>query len=254
MLRSVFTLFFLALPALAEAPCAPVTFDAAPYTVCTIDPAIADVSLHHTDASGEIIGQPVRLEAQMAAAGRRMLLATNAGMYHADRAPVGLLVIEGEERAPLVRGDGPGNFQLLPNGVFWMADGGAYVTETEAYHTAAPTPEIATQSGPMLVIDGALHPAFREGSESVFRRNGVGVDGQGRVVIAISETPVNLHSFARFFRDHLGSDNALYLDGKISRLIIPGEDRYEFGLNMGPILAVSIELAPDHTSGEAAPN
>lgn len=223
----------------ADGPCKAVAFDEAPFTICTLPLEAYELRLHHRTADGALIGQPAWLEELLAKSGETLVLATNAGMYHPDRSPVGLYVEAGETYKRLVRGEGPGNFQLLPNGVFWMDGERAGVSETEAYHAAGLEPDFATQSGPMLVIDGALHPAFREASDSLYRRNGVGISEAGDVVyVAISEVPVNFHHFARLFRDEIGVDQALYLDGKVSRLDVPGEGRREFGLAMGPILAV----------------
>jgi uncharacterized protein YigE (DUF2233 family) len=65
----------------------------------------------------------------------------------------------------------------------------------------------------MLVIDGAIHPAFIVGSTDRKMRNGVGVSSTAKVHFVISEDRVNFHDFARFFRDQLGCDDALFLDG-----------------------------------------
>ena len=91
------------------------------------------------------------------------------------------------------------------------------VAETEAYLRARPSVDLATQSGPMLVIDGEIHPKFSPGS-SFKRRNGVGVPDDHTAVFAISESAVNFHSFARLFRDELNCANALFFDGTISSL------------------------------------
>jgi uncharacterized protein YigE (DUF2233 family) len=66
----------------------------------------------------------------------------------------------------------------------------------------------------MLVIGGMLHPRFREGSDSLNIRNGVGTSADGsRAVFAISNRPVNFHAFARLFRDGLGLPDALTSTG-----------------------------------------
>ncbi|MEM6535841.1 MAG: phosphodiester glycosidase family protein, partial [Pseudomonadota bacterium] len=135
--------------------------------------------------------------------------------------------------------DGPGNFHLKPNGVFWIKGDQAGVTESSAYLQSDADPDYATQSGPMLVIGGALHPAFNEDGVSQKRRNGVGVAPDGETVFfAISDTAVTFHAFASLFRDQLGAENALFLDGQVSRLYAPGIGRNETGLDMGPIIGV----------------
>ncbi|MEM9738638.1 MAG: phosphodiester glycosidase family protein [Pseudomonadota bacterium] len=248
----IFALLWVILtsPAHAQSPCFPLEHDTRTYTACTLSLSEFDISLHWQAPDGVLIGHPTRLHTMLNEAAKDVALITNGGMYHADRTPVGLFVEEGIEQTPLVRGEGPGNFQLLPNGVFFLDEGVARILETEAFAEAGAAPDLATQSGPMLVIDGALHPAFRKASESVYRRSGVGVSDDGQTVwIVISEEPVNFFSFASVFRDGLGLDNALYLDGKVSRLDVPGDARREFGLAMGPILAAThkpkVEDAPE---------
>ena len=93
----------------------------------------------------------------------------------------------------------------------------------------------------MLVIDGDLHPRFLPDSESLNIRNGVGVDAaRSRLWMVISDQAVNFHHFARFFRDHLGTPNALYLDGRVSRLHAPAIGRSDLGFPVGPILGVVV--------------
>src|SRR5437764_12417933 len=145
----------------------------------------------------------------------------NAGMYDTSLKPVGLYVEDGHEVTRLNRRSGPGNFHMKPNGVFFTAGESAGVLETEAYMRARPPAELATQSGPMLVIDGSIHPKFSPDGTSLKRRNGAGIVDEHTAVFAISDTPVNFHSFARLFRDALHSRNALLFDGTVSSLYSP---------------------------------
>ncbi|HSP23971.1 MAG TPA: phosphodiester glycosidase family protein, partial [Saliniramus sp.] len=162
----------------------------------------------------------------------------NAGMYHADMTPVGLYVEGGAELSAVNTDDGFGNFFLKPNGVFFIGtDGQAGVMETEAYAQAGIAPQFATQSGPMLVIEGELHPRFIEDSDSYRRRNGVGVRENGAIVFAISDGLVNFHHFARLFRDELSIENALYFDGTMSSLYAPNLGRADAIRPMGPMIA-----------------
>ena len=84
---------------------------------------------------------------------------------------------------------------------------------SEDFRDRSPDAIFATQSGPMLVIDGDLHPALIEGSSDRTWRTGVGLSSDGQVHFAISQRHVNFHDFARLFRDELSCDNALFLDG-----------------------------------------
>jgi uncharacterized protein YigE (DUF2233 family) len=219
----------------AWADCRTETFDDLPFTVCEAAPG-SDLRLFLQGRDG-VLGTFAAVNAGLAASGDTLVFAMNAGMYHRDRRPVGLYVQDGVEVAPLVTSAGPGNFGLVPNGVFCVGTSFA-VIETLAFAADRPACTYATQSGPMLVIDGALHPRFIEDSPSTYIRNGVGVAPDGTAVFVISDRAVNFHSFARFFRDGLGVPNALYLDGSISRLFAPQVDRNDAGFPMGPIVGL----------------
>jgi uncharacterized protein YigE (DUF2233 family) len=224
-----------------EGPCETISFESVPYLVCSFDPAADDIRLFLRDEAGAPFGQFDRLANHVASQGGSLVFAMNAGMYHEDRRPVGLYVEEEESEMGLVKNAGPGNFGMLPNGVFWIEDGAAGVTETLAYaeRFADDPPRFATQSGPMLVVDGELHPALNPDGTSTRRRNGVGVSADGRrVVFVISDSPVNFHAFARLFRDELDVPNALYLDGAVSKVYAPALERNESGLDMGPMVGV----------------
>lgn len=157
----------------------------------------------------------------LAAQNRELVIATNAGIFNPSRHPVGLHVQHGQELAPLSTSDGEGNFFLKPNGVFWIDEVGAHVAPTENYAPRGKV-ELATQSGPLLVAKGHLHPAFVESSTSLRTRSGVGVNGRGRVFFALSRERVTFHVMATLFRDVLACPDAMYLDGEISAIAAPG--------------------------------
>ncbi|SIO51233.1 Uncharacterized protein YigE, DUF2233 family [Rhodovulum sp. ES.010] len=234
--RAALTVALWLLAGAAWAGCERLTHEGRGYAVCRYDPAGADLRLFRLDGDGRVLGSFARLDAMLEQAGQNLVFAMNAGMYHPDRAPVGLYIEEGEEQAPAVASAGPGNFGLLPNGLLCLTKAGAAVIETRRYLSAPPACRFATQSGPMLVIDGALHPRFLPDSDSRFVRNGVGVTGDGHVVFAISDRPVTFHEFGRLFRDVLDTPNALYLDGRVSKLYAPELGRADGGLPMGPIV------------------
>nr|WP_189679461.1 phosphodiester glycosidase family protein [Seohaeicola zhoushanensis] len=209
------------------------------YTVCEVEMEGADLRLFLNGPDGRPYGQFGAVDRALEAEGRELVFAMNAGMYHSDRSPVGLYVEHGQESAGLVTRAGPGNFGLVPNGVFCIAAGRAEVIETQAFAARAPACLYATQSGPMLVIGGQLHPRFLRDSDSRYVRNGVGTSADGRrAVFAISQRAVTFHTFGSFFRDHLRTPNALYLDGSISRLYAPELGRSDVGFAMGPIVGL----------------
>ena len=222
----------------AAAPCRDIAFEGVSYTLCDVS-LNDDLRLFHSGSDG-LFGSFDAIENTLAQTGEQLGFAMNAGMYHPDRAPVGLLVQNGQPQSRLITSDGPGNFGLLPNGVFCVGKTFG-VIESREYAKTNPACTYASQSGPMLVIDGALHPKFLAASASKFIRNGVGVSADGaQAVFAISNDPVNFHAFARLFRDALALPDALYFDGKISRLYAPGLGRDDFGFSMGPIVGTVI--------------
>ncbi|WP_432255313.1 phosphodiester glycosidase family protein [Limimaricola sp. AA108-03] len=230
-----------ALPVPSQAAaCEDVDYEGLSYTICEVDPASDDLRLFLTDGNGGLYGSFQAIDREID--GEALVFAMNAGMYHPDRRPVGQYLENGEEVMRLVTNAGPGNFGMLPNGVFCINDDTAQAIETLRYEREAPECRYATQSGPMLVIDGELHPRFLPESTSRNIRNGVGTTDSGdRAVFAIANQPVTFHEFGSFFRDHLELPQALYFDGNVSRLHAPGLGRSDFGFAMGPIVGV---LAP----------
>ncbi len=221
------------------AGCAPKSFEGASFTVCAFDPRRDDLRLFWKGPDERPFGSLGALADALKAKGERLVFAMNAGMFREDQSPVGLYIEESRLiRKADTRGDGASNFHLKPNGVFWIGDGVAGVTETGRYLASPPAARYATQSGPMLVIDGRIHPRIRPDGTSAKIRNGVGIDEGGGVVFAIAEEPVTFDVFARLFRDALGSRNALFLDGSLSSLYAPDLKRDDELQPIGPIVGV----------------
>ena len=207
------------------------------YTVCEVDLRRYRLQFFWKGPNGEPYGDLGTLARALEASGRPPVFVTNGGMYKTDLSPVGLYVQDGHE---LVRANvlnGPGNFHLKPNGVFYVHGERAGVMETGRYVKERPRTDFATQSGPMLVLMGRLHPKISEHGVSRKIRNGVGVRDPHTVVFAISDGPVTFGEFAHLFRDRLGCMNALYLDGSISGLHAPSLGRTDSLLPLGPMIA-----------------
>lgn len=193
------------------------------FEVVRVDLTRATLGLYWKDEHGEPYTTFDRLRAGLARRKQKLVFATNAGIYSKQDTPLGLHIEQGTELSPLNRSSGGGNFFLLPNGVFLVQGGKAQVLSTEAYAAGAFQAELATQSGPALVLDNTVNAAFNPDSESTFIRSGVGVFKDAEAILVLSLEPVNFYTFANFFRDQLNCPNALYLDGAISRFYLPSE-------------------------------
>jgi len=238
MIRILLALFLI-LPSMASA-CETLTYKSNDYTICEATLA-DDLRLFHSDAVGKPFGSFGAINTALAHEGQHLGFAMNAGMYHPDRTPVGLFVEHGEKKTSLADGGTYGNFGLKPNGVFCFDKTGFTVIEANSFRASKPYCEYATQSGPMLVIDGELHPRFLINATSHYIRNGVGVSADGtRAVFVISDTPVTFHEFGSLFRDHLKTPNALYFDGKVSRLYAPDLNRHDTGFPLGVMVGTAI--------------
>ncbi len=214
-------------------------FDEANYAICTFDARRDDIRLYWKDASGRPYANFSALALALETRRRVLRFAMNAGMFEADLSPVGLFVEDGKRKHRADTRDGASNFHLKPNGIFWIGDGVAGVTETSRYLANPPPARFATQSGPMMVIDGRIHPKILPTGTSEKIRNGVCVRNGTSVIFAISDGPVTFHQFALLFRDALGCPNALFLDGSVSSLDAPDLGRDDDFSPLGPIVGVS---------------
>jgi uncharacterized protein YigE (DUF2233 family) len=200
-----------------------VTFHGQSFFIRSVDPKKEDLRLYWKDDQGNLLHDFAGLEKAVKAKGERLAFAANAGMFEPDSRPVGLLVQDGVEKSPLNLNDGAGNFYMKPNGVFVINEKHeARIVESSEYVALLTPPIWATQSGPLLVIGGNIHPDLIPDSKNLKIRSGVGVRKDGMIEFAISHRPVNFYDFADLFLTKLKCTHALYLDGDISAFYIPG--------------------------------
>jgi uncharacterized protein YigE (DUF2233 family) len=179
-----------------------------------------EVKMFWRDEQNAILGSLARLKAFVERHGQKLVFAMNGGMYMEDRAPLGLYIEDGKMRRKLNTAKGYGNFYLMPNGVFSITNTGkSRISITADFHPGYEI-QYATQSGPMLVINGKIHSAFKKGSTNLNVRNGVGILPDGRALFAMSKKEVSLYDFAEYFKNK-GCKNALFLDGFVSRTWYP---------------------------------
>lgn len=198
------------------------------------------IDLHQKKGSLSIDKVKGKLEAQK----KNVKMITNAGMYTPSNDPEGLYISGQKQLFALDTGFRKGlNFYMLPNGVFYVDTmNNPFVVKTDAYRkfsdTKLKTISLATQSGPMLLIDGKIHYKFNRFSTSKKIRSGVGTFGN-KVVFAITRERSNFFSFASFFQDYFNCQNALFLDGAISKMYLKDGDLIDKGGAFGPVISIS---------------
>ena len=206
------------------------------YSVCRIDLRQMQLELFNLDDAGAPFGSFSTLAEHLSRQGKELGFAMNAGMFDEALRPIGLYVEKGTQTKKLNRRDGFGNFHVKPNGVFYVKANRVGVAATDTYVKLNEKPHFATQSGPMLVIDGKIHPRFSETSTSYKMRNGVGMLDEHTAIFAISENAVNFYAFAKLFRDGLKCANALFFDGTVSSLYSPELGRNDGFVALGPMV------------------
>lgn len=204
----------------------------------TVDPETQDLRFYWKDDKGQPIGSIQRLKDLLAKQHRKLVFATNGGMFKPDQSPVGLFIMQQAIVTPLDTSSGNGNFYLKPNGILYITKAGKAGITTTPEFVYSDQISNATQSGPMLLINGAIHPAFKKGSVNVNVRNGVGILPGNRLVFAMSKAGINFYDFADYFK-RLGCKNALYLDGFVSRTYLPAQNWLQNDGNFGVIIGVS---------------
>lgn len=204
--------------------------------VHVVDLNKTDLAFFYQNDSGVNFKNHEILKTELEKQNKKLVFAVNGGMYNRDHTPQGLYIEKGKQIAPLdTQAAGYGNFYLQPNGIFYITkDKEVHVVETKKFKF---TEEIqyATQSGPMLLIDGKVHPKFKEGSSNLHIRNGVGILPDGRVLFVMSKEKINFFDLATYFQNQ-GCQNALYLDGFVSRTYLPSQNWKQTDGNFGVII------------------
>jgi uncharacterized protein YigE (DUF2233 family) len=234
LLFATLTLFLLvALAALSREDAS-----APPFISYTVDLRNSELKLYWKDDKNQRFRSLQGLKSWLGARGQPLVFAMNAGMFNPAYSPQGLFIQDGATITRLDTTAGTGNFYLKPNGVFYtMTDHTARICKTADFRNDGWV-SYATQSGPMLVIDGKIHPAFKPGSTNVQIRNGVGILPGNRVFFAMSTRPVSFYDFAEYFRE-AGCRNALYLDGYVSRTYAPSQNWTQLDGDFGVIIGVT---------------
>jgi len=240
MVRFIFSIILIFTAAIFATECFVDTVQGKIYTVCSVKPDTDSIALFYRDANGCRFKTFSTLRQNLMHKSEVLEFAMNGGMFHPDTNPVGLLICNYQRQGALNHENGNGNFFMKPNGVFLINDKGKpLIIPTDSMVKSIGTIRHATQSGPLLLHNGKIHPVFQEkvNSSNCNRRNGVGIDTNGVVHFVITDSPVNFYEFATFFRNKLLCCNALYLDGVISGIYSEKLNRND-PCSVGPIIGI----------------
>lgn len=203
-----------------------------------VDVSKADLRFYWKNDKGRQFNSIANLKTWVESRNKKLVFAMNGGMYMEDRAPLGLYIENTKQMRRINTAHGSGNFYLQPNGVFYITTNNkAGICKTEDFENKGKI-KYATQSGPLLVVNGAINTVFTKGSVNTNVRNGVGILPTGEVVFAMSKSDVNFYDFAQYFQD-LGCKYALYLDGFVSRTYLPQKNRAQTDGDFGVIIGVT---------------
>ncbi len=156
----------------------------------------------------------------------------NAGHFTHDFKPDGLYIENGQQLSPVKEILNPKiNLETMPMGVFYISPQGAFIKPLSGKFTQKGV-SFATQSSPMLVINGRVNPALPRGRHRL--RSGVGILPDGKVYFALLDMELRL--FARHFLDK-GCTQALCLNGDVSDVWIEGQSRKKYS-RFGPMIVV----------------
>lgn len=203
-----------------------------------MDPKSQHICFYWKNDSDTIIRSIRNLKTYVESKNEELVFAVNGGMYNTDRYPQGLFIQDSKLITSLDTISGEGNFYLKPNGVFYITESNVPVICITENFADSKGVKYATQSGPILLINGQIHPAFIQGSKNLHIRNGVGILPDGKVVFVMSKVKVNFYDFATCFQS-LGCKNALYLDGYVSRTYLPEQDWIQTDGDFGVIIGVT---------------
>ncbi len=226
----------------AALECSQITYRDTRSTICHVDLRTDHLQLFLYDDAGMPFKSLRRLAESLRGQPEQLAFAMNAGMFREDYSPLGLLVMNGRQIHRINLATGFGNFYMKPNGIFVVTTIGAQIVESSKYGSVEDPVILATQSGPMLVTAGVIHPGLNPEGTSHNIRNGIGVLNANEVIFAISDEPVTFYEFALLFRDRLKCPDALYLDGSVSSLFVRTLGRDDERASLGPIIGVTVPV------------
>lgn len=151
--------------------------------------------------------------------GSKARVAINGGYFDEGMRPLGLRVAGGKRTSKLREANW---------GVFYIRQGRAQIKHTRDYQPSRHT-QVALQCGPRLVVDGKttdLKPQWA-------RRSGIGIDRNGRVILAVADGEMSFQQWAEQWAspEGLNCKDALNLDGGGSTQLAFGSSGKELSVS-----------------------
>ncbi|MDR2204682.1 MAG: phosphodiester glycosidase family protein [Flavobacteriaceae bacterium] len=208
------------------------------YVIYPANPKTENIGFYWKNNAGQILKNIGNLKKEVETENKKLKFAMNGGMFEINNFPKGLYIENFKTLNEIDTLTGEGNFYIQPNGIFYLTKSNdSEIVETKKFQKNANI-KYATQSGPMLLMNGKINPVFQEQSKNLNIRNGVGILEDGNIVFAMSKKEINFYKFALFFKK-MGCKSALYLDGFVSKTYLPEKNWIQEDGDFGVIIAIT---------------
>ena len=184
-----------------------------------VDQSKHRIELRLLDENGKPLGSFKRLKNELDGKGQDLIFSMNAGIYMQNQMPLGLYIENSKTYRKLnTKKNLYGNFYLNPNGVFLISNGKAHILESDLFNKFSRDHpiEYATQSGPLLLINGKYNKSLSKYDKNKVIRNAICINSRNEVTFSISKKSVSFSEMSRHLSEDLMCKSALYLDGSIS--------------------------------------
>lgn len=210
------------------------------FVIYSVNPKTENVAFFWKDSQNKPLRSIKNLKKFVDSKHLDLKFAMNGGMFVENNIPKGLYIENFKTLNPIDTSMGKGNFYLKPNGIFYITKSNEYkIVRTENFEPESNI-KFATQSGPMLLVNGTINPVFQRNSNNLNIRNGVGILKNGNPVFVMSKKEINFYSFVLLFKN-MGCKNTLYLDGFVSRAYFPQENWVQEDGDFGVMIGVTAE-------------
>jgi len=211
------------------------------FVIYKVSPYKGNVRLYWKNKDQTILRSIARLKKDVEGRRETLLFAMNGGMFETDNSPKGLYIENFKMLKSIDKLKGNGNFYLPPNGIFYLTrNNQAVIVETQKFRQSTEI-KYATQSGPILLMNGEINPIFQKDSKNLNIRNGVGILKNGDLLFVLSKEAISFYNLARFFKES-GCENALYLDGFVSRAYLPEKNWVQNDGDFGVMIGITTAM------------